>query len=77
MNNFDKIRDMLVESLGVNGDEITLESKLIEDLGADSLSLIEMLMDFEESYGITIPDESFENVETVGDVVSILDELDA
>lgn len=75
MNNFEKVQQIIVEELGVPKDQVTLESNLIEDLGADSLSLIEMLMSFEAEYDVTIPDDSFENIETVGDIVNALDQL--
>ncbi len=75
MDNFEKVREIIVEELGIPAEDITLESDITEDLGADSLSLVEMLMNFENEYDITIPDDSFENIKTVGDIVNALDEL--
>lgn len=75
MSNLEKIKKIIVEELGVPEEKITLEADIIEDLGADSLSIIEMLMNFEAEYDVTIPDESFENVNTVGDIVNALDQI--
>ena len=72
MSNFDKIKEMLVEKLGVSEDKVTLESEIVKDLGADSLDLVEMLMTLEEDYGITISQEDAENIKTVQDIVSII-----
>lgn len=73
MSNFDKIKEMLVEKLGISEDKVTLESEIVKDLGADSLDLVEMLLSLEENFGITISDEQTENVKTVKDIVDILD----
>ena len=73
MSNFDKIKEMLVEKLGVSEDKVTLESEIVKDLGADSLDLVEMLLSLEENFGITISDEQTESVKTVKDIVDILE----
>ena len=73
MSNFDKIKEMLAEKLGISEDKITLESEIVKDLGADSLDLVEMLLSLEENFGITISDEQTENVNTVKDIVDILE----
>ena len=75
MSNFDKVKAMLVEKLGVSEDKITMESEVIKDLGADSLDLVEMLLSMEEEFGITISDEQTENIKTVGDIVKLADSL--
>ena len=73
MSNFDKIKEMLAEKLGISEDKITLESEIVKDLGADSLDLVEMLLSLEENFGITISDEQTENIKTVKDIVDILE----
>ena len=75
MSNFEKIKGMLVEKLGISEDKITLESEIVKDLGADSLDLVEMLLSMEENFGITISDEQTENIKTVKDIVDIIDSL--
>ena len=75
MSNFDKVKAMLVEKLGVSEEKITMESEVIKDLGADSLDLVEMLLSMEEEFGITISDEQTENIKTVGDIVKLADSL--
>lgn len=70
----DKVKEMLANQLNIEADKITVESKIIEDLGADSLDMIEMLMAFEEEFGLSIPDDKAEGLKTVGDVVSFIDE---
>ena len=74
MTNFEKIRS-ITEELEIDENLISLESRLVEDLGADSLSLIEMLMNYESEYDVEIPEEAFDNIETVQDVVNALDRL--
>ncbi len=75
MSNFEKVKEMLVEKLGINEDKITLESEIVKDLGADSLDLVEMLLSMEENFGITISDEQTESIKTVKDIVDIIDAL--
>ncbi len=67
--------DILVEQLGVAADQLTDDAKLIEDLGADSLSIMEIILAVEERFGLTIPDERLEEVETVGDLCELLASL--
>lgn len=67
-----KVRDIIVEQLGVNADQVTLEASFIEDLGADSLDTVELVMAFEEEFGAEIPDEDAEKLNTVGAVVKYL-----
>lgn len=68
----EKIRDRLVDQLGIDEDEITLDAQFKEDLGADSLDLMEMVMGLEDEYGIEIPVEELEQIETIGDLVEYL-----
>ncbi len=71
---FEKIKAILVEQLGIDEDEITLESNLLEDLSADSLDLAEMMMALEEEFDIEIPDDEAEKIKTVSDVVKFIKE---
>ncbi|MBO5850938.1 MAG: acyl carrier protein [Clostridia bacterium] len=73
MSNFEKVKELLVENLGVAEEKITLESEIIKDLGADSLDLVEMLLSMEENFGITISDDQTENIKTVKDIVDIIE----
>ena len=74
MSTFEKVRDIVVEQLGVEADEVTIESTVIDDLGADSLDIVELIMAFEEEFGIEIPDEAAEKIKTVQDVVTYIDQ---
>jgi len=68
----DKIKKIIEEQLGVEGDRIKVEASFIDDLGADSLDIVELVMAMEEEYDIEIPDEDAEKLKTVGDVVTYL-----
>lgn len=70
----DKVKDIIVEQLGVNKDQVTPEASFIEDLGADSLDTVELVMAFEEEFGAEIPDEDAEKLTTVGAVITYLKE---
>ena len=70
----DKVKEMLANQLNVEADKISKDSKIVEDLGADSLDMIEMLMALEEEFGLSIPDDKAENLKTVGDVANFIDE---
>ena len=74
MSTFDKVRDITVEQLSVDADEVKMESAFIDDLGADSLDIVELIMAFEEEFGVEIPDEKAEKIRTVADAVKMLDE---
>ena len=74
MATFDKVRDIVVDQLGVEADEVNIDSTFIDDLGADSLDIVELIMAFEEEFGIEIPDEDDEKIRTVQDVVSYIDQ---
>ncbi len=69
-----KVRDIIVEQLGVNADQVTTEAKFIEDLGADSLDTVELVMAFEEEFGIEVPDEEAEKLLTVGNVIQYIED---
>ena len=70
----DRIKDIIVEQLGVNADQIKPEAKFIEDLGADSLDIVELVMGLEEEFGTEIPDEEAEKLQTVGDVAKFIED---
>lgn len=74
MATFDKVRDIVVDQLGVEADEVNIDSTFIDDLGADSLDIVELIMAFEEEFGIEIPDEAAEKIKTVQDVVSYINQ---
>jgi acyl carrier protein len=73
---FEKVRDIIAEQLGIDPEEITMESSFIDDLGADSLDIVELIMALEEEFDIEIPDEDAEKIKTVGDVVEYLSNLE-
>jgi len=69
-----RVRDIIVNELGVEPSKVTVEASFVEDLGADSLDTVELVMAFEEEFGIEIPDEDAEKMERVGDAVKYLEE---
>lgn len=70
----EKVRDIIVEQLGVSADQINPDASFIEDLGADSLDTVELVMAFEEEFGAEIPDEDAEKLTTVGAITKYLSE---
>lgn len=70
---FDKVKEIIVDQLDVDEDKVTLEASITEDLGADSLDIVDLVMSFEDEFGIEIPDDEVENVKTVGDIVKIIE----
>jgi len=70
-----RIKDIIVDQLNVNADQVTPEAKFIEDLGADSLDTVELVMALEEEFGVEIPDEEAEKLQNVGDVLKYVEEL--
>jgi acyl carrier protein len=71
---FEKIRDIIVDLLGVKPETVTLHAKFREDLGADSLDLVELIMEFEDQFGGTISDEDAQKITTVGQAVEYVNE---
>ena len=69
---FEKMKKILAEQLDADIDSITLETDIQDDLGADSLDVVEMLMSIEDEFGVEIPDEEVENLHTIGDVVNYI-----
>ena len=70
----EKVNDIIVEQLGVNPEQVTPQASFIEDLGADSLDIVELVMAFEEEFGVEVPDEDAEKLQTVGDVIKYIEE---
>ncbi|MDH7499656.1 MAG: acyl carrier protein [candidate division NC10 bacterium] len=68
----EKVKKIIVDQLGVDGNEVTLQAKFVEDLGADSLDTVELVMALEEEFGIEIPDEDAEKIVTVKDAVEYI-----
>ncbi len=71
----EKIQAMLAEALNVSMDKVTPDAKIVDDLGADSLDVVELLSQLEEEYGIIIPDDEAENLVTVADVANAIEKL--
>jgi acyl carrier protein len=74
MATVDKVKSIIAEQLGVKQEEVTESAKFIDDLGADSLDTVELVMALEEEFGIEIPDEDAEKMTTVGDAIKYIDE---
>ena len=74
MASMEKVTEIIVEQLGVKPEEVTPEASFVDDLGADSLDTVELVMAFEEEFGCEIPDEDAEKIQTVGDAVKYIDE---
>ena len=70
----DKIKDILVEQLECDPEDITMESLLVDDLGADSLDAIDIVMSVEDTFKVEVPDEIIEKIETVGDIVNYIED---
>ncbi len=70
---FDRIKELLKEQLNVEESRITRESKIVEDLGADSLDVVELLMTLEDEFGVSVSDDEAVKIKTVGDIHSIID----
>ena len=67
-----RVKDIIVDQLGASADQVTPEAKFVEDLGADSLDTVELVMAFEEEFDIEVPDEEAEKLQSVGDVITYI-----
>jgi acyl carrier protein len=67
-----KVKDIIINELGVEAEKVTREASFVEDLGADSLDTVELVMAFEEEFGMEIPDEEAEKLQTVGDAIDYI-----
>ncbi|MBL6705975.1 MAG: acyl carrier protein [Planctomycetaceae bacterium] len=70
----EKVRGIVSEQLGVPIEEVKAESSFVDDLKADSLDVVELVMEFEDEFGITIPDDDYDKIKTVGDAITYIDE---
>ncbi len=77
MTTFEKVKGIVVDQLGVDEAEVTIDSTFIDDLGADSLDIVELIMAFEEEFNVEIPDEVAEKIKTVKDTVEYIDKQKA
>jgi len=75
MSTFDKVKDVIIDKLGVEEDAINTDAHFVNDLGADSLDTVELIMELEEEFGIEIPDDDAENMMTVGSVVDYIEKV--
>ncbi len=72
---FEKIRNILCEQLDIEEDTVTMESNIAEDLGADSMDVVDLIMSIEDEFEIEVPDEKIESIKTVGDVVNYIEQM--
>ena len=70
---FEKVKSIVADQLDVEEEKVTAEASITEDLGADSLAVVDLVMSIEEEFDIEIPDEAVENIKTVGDIVSYIE----
>jgi len=71
----DRVREIIAEQLLVDAEDVTDEASFVEDLGADSLDTVELIMEFEDEFGVEIPDEDAEKVQTVGEAITYIERL--
>ena len=69
---YDKVKEIIIDKLGIEAEKITIEAKFIDDLGADSLDTVELIMQFEEEFGIEIPDDDAEGLLSVGQAIDYI-----
>lgn len=72
MEEFERVKDVIVDQLSVDAEEVTMEASFVDDLGADSLDVVELIMGLETEFDIEIPDEDAEKISTVGDAVEYI-----
>ena len=70
----ERVRDLIVEQLGVNADQVTDKASFVDDLGADSLDTVELVMELEEEFEIDIPDDAAEKIQTVGQAIEFIEQ---
>ena len=75
MNTIEKVKQLIAEQLCISVDEIKDDANVIEDLGADSLDVVELLMSFEDEFNVSIPDEKLEELKTIPQIVKVIDEF--
>ena len=75
MSTFNKVKEVIIDKLGVEEDTIKSEAHFVNDLGANSLDTVELIMEFEEEFNIEIPDEDAENITTVGSAVDYIEKV--
>ena len=71
---FDKVKEILMDQLDVEEEKVTMEASIVDDLEADSLDLVDMVMSLEEEFDVEIPDDQVENIKTVGDIVKYIED---
>ena len=71
---FDKVKSIIVDQLDVDEEKVTLNANIQDDLGADSLDIVDLVMSFEDEFDLEIPDDQVENIKTVGDVVKYIED---
>ena len=72
MEIFEKVRQITATTLGIEAEGVTMETSIVEDLGADSLSVVELIMELEDGFGVSIPENEAKDVKTIADIVAIL-----
>ena len=71
---FDKVKAILIDQLDVDEDKVTMDASIFDDLGADSMDVVDLVMSLEEAFDIEIPDDQVENIKTVGDIVKYVED---
>lgn len=71
---FEKVREILCDQLDLDEDKVTMEASITDDLGADSLEVVDLVMSLEDEFNVEIPDEEVENIKTVGDIVKYIED---
>ncbi len=70
---FNKVKELIVDQLGAEEDAVTMEASIQDDLGADSLDIVDLIQSIEDEYDLSIPDEAVESIKTVGDIVNYIE----